>query len=96
MELFLSLVYCSAFSRYSAVNRCYFYNRKITFLKEKRYLPLHTVEDGGSRWSHGDELGAVVLEVRMKGQEEDSRGWGGRNVRNVVTSLLTGPVSFAS
>ena len=68
MELFLPSVYCSAFSRYSAVNRCYFYNRKITFLKEKRYLPLPRAEDGGSRWSHGDELGAVALEVRMNGR----------------------------
>lgn len=28
------------------------------------------MEDGGSRWSHGDELGAVALEVRMKGSRK--------------------------
>lgn len=68
MDLFLPLAYCSAFPKYSAMNWCYFYNQKIPLLKEKRYLLLHRVEDGGSRWRHGDELGSAALEVRMKGR----------------------------
>ena len=59
------------------MNRCYFYNQKITFLKEKRYLLLHRVEDGGSRWRHRDELGSVALEVRTKGRRKITEAGGG-------------------